>query len=208
MQACLSLNFKLKRLLPCEPDACIKSAPGFFIGFRARKPPQTEICGGSYREPGDDLLSLEIQPTIIGAEAFHCPVRNGKEWDRHAMVTRLKRGGKVKHSSFRAAMQSLSNSLEVFSELFCSRLHGYRIKLHEQLVLVSSTPHSACTSNLSTSWSRTTLQGGLASRKTYLQAGFPLRCFQRLSFPHIATRRCHWRDNRYTRGESTPVLSY
>ena len=24
MQACLSLNFKLKRLLPCEPDACIK----------------------------------------------------------------------------------------------------------------------------------------------------------------------------------------
>ena len=100
MQACLSLNFKLKRLLPCEPDACIKSAPGFFIGFRERKPPQTEICGGSYREPGDDLLSLEIQPTIIGAEAFHCPVRNGKEWDRHAMVTRLKRGGKVKHSSF------------------------------------------------------------------------------------------------------------
>ena len=51
-------------------------------------------------KPGSVLLSLEIQPTIIGAEAFHCPVRNGKEWDRHAMVTRLKRGGKVKHSSF------------------------------------------------------------------------------------------------------------
>ena len=173
MQACLSLNFKLKRLLPCEPDACIKSAPGFFIGFRARKPPQTEICGGSYREPGDDLLSLEIQPTIIGAEAFHCPVRNGKEWDRHAMVTRLKKGGKVKHSSFGAAMQSPSNSLEVFSELFCSRLHGYRIKLHEQLVLVSSTPHSACTSNLSTSWSRTTLQGGQSLQEDLSSGRFP-----------------------------------
>ena len=37
------------------------------------------------------------------------------------------------------------------------KLHGYRIKLHEQLVLVSSTPHSAYTPNLSTSWSRTTL---------------------------------------------------
>ena len=73
---------------------------GSFLSARKRKPQQTEICGGSYREPGDDLLSLEIQPTIIGAEAFHCPVRNGKEWDRHAMVTRLKRGGKVKHSSF------------------------------------------------------------------------------------------------------------
>ena len=27
--------------------------------------------------------------TIIGAEAFHCPVRDGKEWDRLAMVIRL-----------------------------------------------------------------------------------------------------------------------
>jgi hypothetical protein len=42
----------------------------------------------------------------------------------------------------------------------------------------------------------------------YLEAGFPLRCFQRLSLPHIATRLCHWRDNRYTRGASNPVLSY
>ena len=87
------------------PDSFIAGSaehlsPALFHSARKRKPPQTGICGGSYREPGDDLLSLEIQPTIIGAEAFHCPVRNGKEWDRHAMVTRLKRGGKVKHSSF------------------------------------------------------------------------------------------------------------
>ena len=27
--------------------------------------------------------------TIIGAEAFHCPVRDGKEWDRLAIVIRL-----------------------------------------------------------------------------------------------------------------------
>ena len=116
------------------------------------------------------------------------------------MVTRLKKGGKVKHSSFRAAMQSPSNSLEVFFELFCSRLHGYRIKLHEQLVLVSSTPHSACTSNLSTSWSRTTLQGGQASGKTNLQASFPLRCFQRLSLPNVANQPRHWRDDWHTSG--------
>ena len=31
-------------------------------------------------EPDDVLLSLEIQPTIIGDKVFHCPVRNGKEW--------------------------------------------------------------------------------------------------------------------------------
>ena len=27
--------------------------------------------------------------TIIGAEAFHCPVRDGKEWYHLAMVVRL-----------------------------------------------------------------------------------------------------------------------
>ena len=26
--------------------------------------------------------------TIIGAESFHCPVRDGKEWDQLAMVIR------------------------------------------------------------------------------------------------------------------------
>ena len=40
------------------------------------------------------------------------------------------------------------------------------------------------------------------------EVGFPLRCLQRLSLPHLATLQCHWRDNRYTRGVSTPVLSY
>ena len=44
--------------------------------------------------------------------------------------------------------------------------------------------------------------------RTDLEVGFALRCFQRLSIPNIATLRCRWRDNRYTRGSSTPVLSY
>ena len=45
-------------------------------------------------------------------------------------------------------------------------------------------------------------------RNPYLGAGFPLRCFQRLSRPYIATLQCNWRYNRYTRGMSNPVLSY
>ena len=40
------------------------------------------------------------------------------------------------------------------------------------------------------------------------EGGFPLRCFQRLSRPPLATRRCGWRHNRSTRGASIPVLSY
>ena len=38
--------------------------------------------------------------------------------------------------------------------------------------------------------------------------GFTLICFQRFSLPDVATRRYRWRDNRYTRGPSNPVLSY
>ena len=85
---------------------------------------------------------------------------------------------------------------------------SYRVKPHGQLVLVSLTHYCASTPNLSTSWSTTTLQGAQGPGKTHLETSFPLRCFQRLSLPHLATRQCHWRDNRYTRGASTPVLSY
>ena len=49
---------------------------------------------------------------------------------------------------------------------------------------------------------------GLPPGKIRLEGGFPLRCFQRFSGPDIATRRCHWHDSRYTRGQSVPVLSY
>ena len=42
----------------------------------------------------------------------------------------------------------------------------------------------------------------------YLGAGFPLRCFQRLSLPNVANQPRHWRDDWHTRGSSTQVLSY
>src|SRR4030042_727469 len=42
----------------------------------------------------------------------------------------------------------------------------------------------------------------------HLGGGFPLRCFQRLSLPNIATQRCDWRHNWNTIGSSIPVLSY
>ena len=45
-------------------------------------------------------------------------------------------------------------------------------------------------------------------RISYLKVGFTLRCFQRLSVPHLAAQPCHWRDNWFTRGASIPVLSY
>ena len=50
--------------------------------------------------------------------------------------------------------------------------------------------------------------GGLCLGRSHLVEGFTLRCLQRFSLPNVATRHCHWRDNRYTRGSSNPVLSY
>ncbi len=44
--------------------------------------------------------------------------------------------------------------------------------------------------------------------KPHLEAGFPLRCFQRLSLPNVANQPCSWRNNWHTRGSSVPVLSY
>src|SRR5204863_8847012 len=50
--------------------------------------------------------------------------------------------------------------------------------------------------------------GALRLGTPNLEGGFPLRCFQRLSRPNIATRRCRWRDNRNTIGSSNSVLPY
>ena len=50
--------------------------------------------------------------------------------------------------------------------------------------------------------------GPLRGGKPYLEAGFTLRCFQRLSLPNSATRLCPWRDNRHTGGPFNQVLSY
>src|SRR5208282_1231289 len=47
-----------------------------------------------------------------------------------------------------------------------------------------------------------------SSGRTGFEAGFPLRCLQRLSIPYIATLHCGWRHNRSTRDTFTPVLSY
>ena len=47
----------------------------------------------------------------------------------------------------------------------------------------------------------------MGTGRAYLEAGFPLRCFQRLSDPHVANLRCPWQDNRYTRGAFIPVCT-
>jgi len=55
------------------------------------------------------------------------------------------------------------------------------VKPHGRLVLVSFTSCNASTPSLST-WSSPTGLQGIAPGKSHLEEGFPLICFQRLSF--------------------------
>ena len=79
------------------------------------------------------------------------------------------------------------------------------IKPNERLVPVSSTRHGV--SRLHTRPINVVVYHGSSGRPRF-EVGFPLRCFQRLSRPHIATLHCSWRHNSSTRGASIPVLSY
>ena len=130
------------------------------------------------KNPGNDLLFHALRQSTIGANSFHLRVRNGIGCLSIAMVTR------------KPLVQNFS-------------LYDIVIKPIELLVLVSFMHYCTSTSNLSTWWSSTTLMG-----KSSIQVGFPLRCFQRLSCPYIATQRCSWRNNWYTSGTFIPVLSY
>ena len=72
----------------------------------------------------------------------------------------------------------------------------------------SRAPCGASTSGLSTRSSGGGLSPHGGAWKSHLEAGFPLRCFQRLSLPNVANQPCTWRYNWHTRGSSIPVLSY
>ena len=49
--------------------------------------------------------------TIIGAEAFHCPVRDGKEWDHLAMV--------IRHKGLLPRLECLGNEFIEFGISLC-----------------------------------------------------------------------------------------
>src|SRR5690606_10052309 len=55
------------------------------------KPPPAESAGGGLRYKCLTMTYFHRRTsTIIGAKAFHCPVRDGKEWGHLAMVVKRK----------------------------------------------------------------------------------------------------------------------
>ena len=61
------------------------------VEFTKQKAPHREM-GGFFNSSLTMTYFHTGTRTIIGAEMFHCPVRDGKEWDHLAMVIRLERG--------------------------------------------------------------------------------------------------------------------
>jgi hypothetical protein len=57
-------------------------------GLQKQMPPHSLEPGGTWNRSLTMTYFHTGIRTIIGAEAFHCPVRDGKEWDHLAMVVR------------------------------------------------------------------------------------------------------------------------
>ena len=132
-----------------------------------------------------DIFSGGYPPNIVAADAFHNRVRDGSEWFHTAMNTRI-----VKHS------QGLNLENCIGSAAFATRL--IETKSFRQEPKSWSSPRSISTPPLHPllDFHVEPINGcsprdltGLPHGNTHLEVGFPLRCFQRLSTPHMATQR-------------------
>src|SRR5580704_14370416 len=149
--------------------------------------------------PGDDLLSHVLRQSTIGAKAFDGRVRDGIGSYHLAKATRPAKNGEAKlvflvfiepkrSCALNRSISRLGDeSNQVERAIGTGKLHAlprFYIRPIDVVVFHGS------------------------SGRTCFEAGFPLRCLQRLSIPYIATLHCGWRHNRSTRDTFTPVLSY
>src|SRR5277367_4313419 len=147
--------------------------------------------------PGDDLLSHVLRQSTIGAKAFDGRVRDGIGSYHLAKATRPAKNGEAK-------LAFLSDRLKL------SRFNRSISRLGDESNQVERAISTGKLRALPRFYIRpinvVVFHG--SSGRTCFEAGFPLRCLQRLSIPYIATLHCGWRHNRSTRDTFTPVLSY
>ena len=184
---------------------------------------------------GGDLLS-HFRSTI-GAVRFNFSVRNGKRWNPHA-VPALVRFYRPTHPGGRCMVKAICGNARNPADLRPSGLQPPQACLRSRLPegsagsLKPASRVCSCFFSVSAATAADTLESfgqlvplgtGLAaltpaayrrrslrrpSWRSHLGGGFVLRCFQHLSLPDAATRRCTWRHNRLTGGLSNTVLSY
>ena len=156
--------------------------------------------------PGDDLLSRALRHSTISAEAFNGRVRDGIGFGRLAPVT-----GPAKDNA--RAQQSVP------AKAGASDVRGGKQKWSSVMVYADM-DHKSDQADRAISTGQLNASPRLHTRpinvvvfhgsqgSSRFEVGFPLRCLQRLSRPHVANLQCPWQDNRYTSGAFVPVLSY
>ena len=143
------------------------------------------------------IFPVRLQTSIFGAGELNFRVRDGNGWTLTAINTN---SGAFPHPQNRTkqlfvcpasaciSLEPLRSSPRLIST---GQLHTLlHFHLRPIYVIVYDVPYSS------------------RDERSYLRESFTLRCFQRLSRPHLATQLCRWRDNWCTRGASIPVLSY
>ena len=199
------MNLRPSGYEPDELPGC--STPRQGDSRRERKAPGLDRSGG-------DLLSRVLGRSTIGAAALNGRVRDGIGCFARAHATKpVKRTGGA--GPLRAA---LCRARDCLSTDFGSTTSGPgRGPFPQGTGPPASGSDQACRA-ISTGQLNALLRVHLRpidvvvfhgpQGRPGFEGGFPLRCLQRLSCPHIATLHCRWHDNRSTSGAFTPVLSY
>ena len=146
------------------------------------------------------------QRSTIGADRLNFRVRNGIGCTPVARTTKTMISKEVR--SFLLSTEKRKEK-KVCRYISTSRLNpsqGFHLKPINLVISEDILPHVAHNPQGIQLCSLETLC--YVRRLPYLELGFPLICFQRLSFPNVATEQCSWRNSSYTRGLFFPVLSY
>src|SRR5271167_1353145 len=161
--------------------------------------------------PGSDLLSQGLSHSTIGAEEFNGRVRDGIGFKLLARTTRPAKDKDTKQArmrSIRAQSSGLTRGPTLEAKHWSLRMTRMDTENESnQANRTISTGKLNALLHLHTRPINVVVFHGSQGR-TRFEVGFPLRCFQRLSRPYIATLHCGWRHNSSTRGTSIPVLSY
>ena len=128
------------------------------------------------------IFSGGCPPNIVAAYAFHSRVRDGSEWVHIAMNTR-KTFSCSRYEPWELHRKIFFWKTKPVSIVRRRRRSSPRSISTPPLHLLPGfhvEPINGCSSRDLT---------GLCHGNTHLEVGFPLRCFQRLSTPHMATQR-------------------
>ncbi len=197
-----------------------RTAAGVFLKCRNRDEGKS-VLG----RPGSDLLFQVLRLSTIGAGEFNGRVRNGIGFRLSAKTTRPAKDGSrskdwslelssldvlylderhLDHSSLDQSHLARTGAMSKTARE-ASRM-GIEDKSNQVIRAISTGKLNALLRLHTRPINVVVFHGSQGSSR--FEVGFPLRCFQRLSRPYIATLHCGWRHNRSTRGTFTPVLSY